>query len=143
MLSTSTKLIDETNSSPVDVDAGENRPVLAEPDDDDENVQMADIPLAEASAGADSPIDVEDSTGQFPTMQDNDEDEDKKKLAMDVTYEGFAIYGRVLCLVVKKRDPRLVHTGNAANTGKASGQGQARMENWISSTQAPLGEDGF
>lgn len=70
--------------------------------------------------------------------------DDKKKLAMDISYEGFSIYGRVLCLVVKQR-------GGSSTTGKTTaikagrgkvGQsavpgGQAVMENWITSTQIP------
>lgn len=74
--------------------------------------------------------------------------DDKKKLAMDISYEGFAIYGRVLCLVVKRR-------GDGAGAGKGKGlaagggrssirpgqsgapAGQAMMENWITSTQMP------
>ncbi|KAH8837048.1 hypothetical protein MCOR27_011708 [Pyricularia oryzae] len=79
-------------------------------------------------------------------------DEKKKKLAMDITYNSFAIYGRVLCLVVKKRG-----VGNSSNLsaaaatsghGKAAAAssraaGQARMENWIASTQImPVAEQG-
>ncbi len=66
---------------------------------------------------------------------ERDGQEDKKKMAMDTSYDGFSIYGRVLCLVVKKRD-----------TGKAkSGMsgGQAMMEEWITSTQMPpIDDDG-
>lgn len=58
--------------------------------------------------------------------------DDKKKMAMDVSYEGFSIYGRVLCLVVKRRD----------NKGKRSAGGsQAMMEEWITATQMPPPED--
>jgi hypothetical protein len=59
--------------------------------------------------------------------------DDKKKMAMDISYDGFSIYGRVLCLVVKKRD---------TNKGKAGiSAGQAMMEEWITSTQMPPIED--
>ncbi|KAK2023363.1 hypothetical protein LX32DRAFT_147539 [Colletotrichum zoysiae] len=64
------------------------------------------------------------------------EDDDKKKMAVDVSYEGFAIYGRVLCLVVKKRHGLRL----AASSGPGSAKqpaGQASMENWINSTQMP------
>lgn len=60
-----------------------------------------------------------------------EESDDKKKLAMSTTYEGFAIYGRVLCLVVKRKDKR----------GKRT-EGQAMMEDWIASTQMPADDDG-
>lgn len=62
-------------------------------------------------------------------------EEDKKKMAMNTSYDGFSIYGRVLCLVVKRKD-----------TGKGKGGvsgGQAMMEEWITSTQMPMiDEDG-
>ncbi|KAH7155545.1 hypothetical protein B0J13DRAFT_618978 [Dactylonectria estremocensis] len=76
-----------------------------------------------------------------------DENDDKKKLAMDVSYEGFAIYGSVLCLVVKKRDSgKATESGHRASGAAAGGsgsrpEGQAMMENWISSTQMPVGGD--
>lgn len=81
--------------------------------------------------------------------------DDKKKLAMDISYEGFAIYGRVLCLVVKRRDgPGSITSSTSTAKGKGvagapsgrggrAGQqaaapgGQAVMENWITSTQMP------
>lgn len=70
--------------------------------------------------------------------------DDKKKLAMDISYEGFSIYGRVLCLVVKKRSGGTTAgrtTAAKAGRGKAgqsvAAGGQAVMENWITSTQIP------
>jgi hypothetical protein len=84
---------------------------------------------------------------------------EKKKVAMDISYEGFAIYGRVLCLVVKRRGNAggrsvgaVAESGAAASSSgsgrataqaagnrgagaAATGGGQARMENWIASTQ--------
>ncbi|UNI23430.1 hypothetical protein JDV02_009248 [Purpureocillium takamizusanense] len=72
-------------------------------------------------------------------------DDDKKKLAMDVSYEGFAIYGRVLCLVVKRRDTRsqlsLAKADGRGPVKATAGEGQAKMENWITSTQIPVGEE--
>lgn len=73
---------------------------------------------------------------------DTAEGEDKKKMAMDISYDGFAIYGRVLCLVVKRRGDggrrggsSAVPSNNQAQTGRPGGQ--AMMENWIASTQLP------
>lgn len=86
--------------------------------------------------------------------------DDKKKLAMDITYEGFSIYGRVLCLVIKRREGGSGTAGAAAGTGgKAKGaggkggsgaqagksteaSGQAMMETFIMSTQVPAGAEG-
>jgi hypothetical protein len=60
---------------------------------------------------------------------------------MDVSYEGFAIYGRVLCLVVRRKDnPANASKANAASSS-VKPSGQANMDNWITSTQIPVGED--
>jgi hypothetical protein len=71
---------------------------------------------------------------------DTAERDDKKKMAMDISYEGFAIYGRVLCLVVKRRGEGTARGGSAAVPSSNQAQtgrpgGQAMMENWIASTQ--------
>lgn len=86
------------------------------------------------------------SAARFEGARD-DQETKKKKLAMDISYEGFAIYGRVLCLVVKRRGG--AHGAGRkgkglATTPGATGRsrpgppaGHAMMENWISSTQMP------
>ncbi|PTB68244.1 hypothetical protein BBK36DRAFT_1115017 [Trichoderma citrinoviride] len=161
--SNASKLIAETNANPIDVDASDFAPIRIEEDSDNEGVTLSDIPSAntrrqakrqrsntleygdddefeDASDDADSVVDV-DSDGHQPLPKrarglenppaEPDEDDYKKKLAMDVSYEGFAIYGRVLCLVVKKKESK---------PQQALG-GQAKMENWITSTQIPVGEE--
>lgn len=50
--------------------------------------------------------------------------EDKKKLGLKTTYDGFSIYGRILCLVVKRRGERQSLPGSGT-----------QLENWVS-TQA-------
>lgn len=86
-----------------------------------------------------------------PSKRRKDEDiqpaeaaaDDKKKMAIDISYEGFAIYGRVLCLVVKRRGgaSRLAQTMASSNSQTASQMAnQAVMENWITSTQMPGAE---
>ena len=55
-------------------------------------------------------------------------EDDKKKMAMNTTYDGFSIYGRILCLVVKRR-------GTSKGKQLVGGAGQAMMEEWITSTQ--------
>lgn len=54
--------------------------------------------------------------------------DDKKKQAFNTTYEGFSIYRRVLCLVVKRR-------GISKGKQLVGGTGQAMMEEWITSSQ--------
>lgn len=63
--------------------------------------------------------------------------DDKKKMAMDISYEGFAIYGRVLCLVVKPRGGAIRSTTSTRSQTATQLGGQAMMENWITSTQMP------
>ncbi|KAI0126613.1 hypothetical protein BJ170DRAFT_684199 [Xylariales sp. AK1849] len=74
----------------------------------------------------------------------------KKKLAMDISYEGFSIYGRVLCLVVKRRDvPNAaggsgkvaLGAGGSSKAKQGGPGGQTMMENFIISTQVPAGAD--
>ncbi|PFH56216.1 hypothetical protein XA68_16887 [Ophiocordyceps unilateralis] len=162
--SNSTKLIGETDRAPVEV----------ADEDDDDDVRLADVPVAPSAARSkrrrNTTIEVDDgdddeyendgladdggsATPAVEVISDTDEpapkrprraaaseggDDDKKKLAMDVSYEGFDIYGRVLCLVVKRRSQQ---ARSEARGAKPGGQGQARMENWITSTQVPIGED--
>ncbi|RBR23463.1 uncharacterized protein FIESC28_03645 [Fusarium coffeatum] len=165
--SNSSKLIGETDSVPVDVDDEFRAPVLQE--DDEDEVRLSDIPVAETTTrrskrqrGTADPdqddseafeddetasaIEIDSDTEapphKRPRAKEDDglnTNDDKKKLAMDVSYEGFAIYGLVLCLVVKKRASAAA--SNSGGVAKGRPEGQAMMENWISSTQVPVGED--
>lgn len=107
-------------------------------DDDDDGLFVADEE-SDGSKGA-PPA----KRHKEATIPDEDQRDDKKKLAMNISYEGFSIYGRVLCLVVKKRDAGISagrNTSAKAGRGKAGQSaapgGQAVMENWITSTQIP------
>lgn len=60
--------------------------------------------------------------------EDIEEAEDKKKLALNTTYDGFSIYGRILCLVVKRK-------GHRPTTQGIPVAGSEMMEHWVS-TQA-------
>lgn len=102
-----------------------------------------------------SPIGAPPAKRQRPVPAAAEDEDDKKKLAMDISYEGFSIYGRVLCLVVKRRDGSGADPterggnasasagGNGSNRAKAGAgsRGQAMMENFIISTQVPAGAD--
>ncbi|KFZ08179.1 hypothetical protein V501_06084 [Pseudogymnoascus sp. VKM F-4519 (FW-2642)] len=59
-----------------------------------------------------------------------EEDQDEKKMAMRSEYDGYGIYGRVLCLIVTKTAAK-----DVAGMG-----GREVMEEWIASTQNPGGE---
>ncbi|KAI4721448.1 hypothetical protein E4T48_02248 [Aureobasidium sp. EXF-10727] len=56
------------------------------------------------------------------------QDEDKKKMGINTQYEGFSIYGRILCLIVKRKGVK-----KSASSGHSTGT--QMLENWVS-TQA-------
>ncbi|KAL8966055.1 MAG: hypothetical protein Q9183_003540 [Haloplaca sp. 2 TL-2023] len=144
-----------TEETPIQVGETGQPVVLREESQEEKATVLADIPAAEESgrgepSANDASLFLSDDSDQHsddavsqqrrtsgrgkesPTGQDRDED-DKKKLAMSTLYDGFSIYGRVLCLVVKRR-------GKAKGKELAGGTGQAMMEEWIASTQAPEGQ---
>jgi hypothetical protein len=157
--SNSTKLTGDTNDTPIEV---EDVPVLQREDSDE--VNLADLPTAEEfpevdalfvgdddegprrskrTRTASSPIDSSQAFEDAPELKrrregdvedEAEEGDDKKKMAMDTTYDGFSIYGRVLCLVVKRKDKK-------DKKGKGVSAGQAMMEDWITSTQMPPQDD--
>ncbi|KAJ3495534.1 hypothetical protein NLG97_g3326 [Lecanicillium saksenae] len=167
MQSNASKLISESNHRPVDVDDADFAPIrIEEESDGDESINLSAIPTADMHGGAKRDRDIIadasglggdaegaaielDSDGDEPPSKrrregleldsDDHTEEDKKKMAMDVSYEGFAIYGRVLCLVVKRRDVGAKSNQSSA-TGSNAATGQAKMENWITSTQMPADE---
>ncbi|OJD14365.1 hypothetical protein AJ78_05270 [Emergomyces pasteurianus Ep9510] len=57
--------------------------------------------------------------------------QDDKKLSLTTNYKGFTIWGRILCLLITRKDDSA-----ARSTADAAPAGQALMEEWIS-TQAP------
>lgn len=168
MQSNTTKLISETNDQPVDVDDADFAPIhIEEESGDEEDIDLSAIPTADIQGGAkrdrdftadasdfgdadadNGAIEVDSGDEEPPSKRrreihrlnsDEDAEDDKKKMAMDVSYEGFAIYGRVLCLVVKRRDAGAKNKQSALAGGNAA-TGQAKMENWITSTQMPADE---
>ena len=62
------------------------------------------------------------------------DDDDKKKLALNTSYDGFSIYGRILCLVVKRKGKKSQPSGIVVG-------GSQMMEHWVG-TQA-LAEGGL
>lgn len=158
--SNSSKLTGGTNETAIEVD---DAPVLRTEESEDDGPNLQDLPAAEEVASdlddlfvseeegprrskrsrtAQVTLDAESSTEPEPVSKrrrdteivlDAEETDDKKKMAMKTSYEGFSIYGRVLCLVIKRKDKR---GKNPAVMG-----GQAMMEDWIASTQMPPQED--
>lgn len=101
-------VVDEVSPEPI---------TIREEEDDDDHVNLTDIPEA-------------DGSGDNAAIGAVGGGDDKKKLGLNTSYEGFSIYGRILCLVVKRRGVRS-QTGNSS----ASASSQQMMENWVS-TQA-------
>ncbi|KAF2863283.1 hypothetical protein K470DRAFT_210726 [Piedraia hortae CBS 480.64] len=83
-------------------------------DDDDQNPQFIEY-------------DNEDK-GELPGTRDGDEDDGAKKMKMTTFYDGFSIYGRVLCLVVQRRAAGAHKTVLSHST--------QMMEQWINTQPA-------
>lgn len=62
--------------------------------------------------------------------EDNVED-DKKKMGLKTTYDGFSIYGRILCLIVKRKGKKAAPSAPGAPVG-----GSQMMEHWVSTQVA-------
>ncbi|EGD89621.1 hypothetical protein H112_03250 [Trichophyton rubrum D6] len=129
--SNSKKMTGETDDSPIEIseqNTGETR-ILVESDDDEE------MPLANDEAPENNQ-NKNNNDAANENMQDtaevaNESAEDKKKLGLTTTYDGFGIWGWVLCLIIKRKKP--MESSKKANDGET---GQALMEEWIC-TQAP------
>ncbi|OCL10146.1 hypothetical protein AOQ84DRAFT_6468 [Glonium stellatum] len=77
-----------------------------------------------------------------PAIGDENEDDgggldDKKKLRMDTSYDGFSIYGRVLCLVIKRKGSR-----PTVGESRVPISSQQMLENWVSTQAAAEQGDG-
>ena len=143
-----------TRDAPVEV--GEGAPgLLREESGGGENVRMEDIPPSskakvpkeesrEELFVSDRSEDEESHTARTIGSKREktnavaadigaEDEDDKKKLALDTTYDGFSIYGRILCLVVKRK-------GIVKGKELVGGAGQAMMEEWITSTQMGEGQ---
>ncbi|KAL2038267.1 hypothetical protein N7G274_008916 [Stereocaulon virgatum] len=142
-----------TRDAPVEV--GEDPLGLRREDSDEiQGVRLADLPAAGQDGDGTTPKLPKEESGERLFVSDGSEDEgsvmngkemdtamadagdegdDKKKLALNTTYDGFNIYGRILCLVVKRK-------GTSKGKEVAGGSGQAMMEEWISSTQMGQGQ---
>ncbi|KAI1422617.1 hypothetical protein F5Y12DRAFT_607656 [Xylaria sp. FL1777] len=128
----------------------------------DQNNQVEVISDEDNASGDDDGLFVQSPPRESPPAKrrrpapPEGDGDDKKKLAMDISYEGFSIYGRVLCLVVKRRDgggaeraerdvnvstPAAGGSGNNRAKAVSRGRGQAMMEDFIISTQIPAGTD--
>lgn len=93
--------------------------VISSGSDTDDSFQFEAIPSAKRSRKGEPSVSEDVAEGQ----------DDKKKLGLNTSYDGFSIYGRILCLIVKRKGPR---TTGGSGTSASS---QHMLENWVS-TQA-------
>lgn len=91
-------------------------------EESDEDTDLADIPAEDADAQ-----DAQDAQTDQAVL------DDKKSLAFKTTYNGFAIWGKVLCLLVERK--------SGPNKKTADGSGQALMQEWITASQLQLNDD--
>lgn len=93
-------------------------------EDSDEDVSMRDIPAAiDVEDGADS---GDEDAQSHPAPESGAGLDDKKKLGFTTSYDGFNIWGFILCLLVERK-------GGAGKKPQSQGSGnaQALMEEWI------------
>lgn len=108
--------------------------VLGEESDDEDSILPLDkIPSAHDEGDDDDHHQKQARNGGSKPLAEDDED-DKKKLGFNTSYEGFSIWGWVLCLLVDRK----------GSPGKkfSSSDGQALMAEWITSTQLQREDDG-
>lgn len=133
-----------TKDAPVEVEEGE--PIIREESEEEDRQNLEDIPSAtdmensisrKRGRDEDDVVSVSDESSDFdpheglPTKRKTGaEEDDKKKLGFNTTYDGFRIYGRILCLVVKRK------TSSKGKQAVGGSTGQVMMEEWIASTQA-------
>lgn len=149
-----------TSEDAIDVEGGDaDAVVIREESDDEEGTGLNTAPTRNGKRqrdedGEDSlfvrdeEIDVSEDEGFQPTNKrarteedgtaigdEEDGEDDKKKLALNTSYDGFSIYGRILCLVVKRRGgPKGRLPGAMADEN-----GQQMLENWVSTQAAQEG----
>ena len=126
-----------TQEQPVNVNDDSTVPNLRRESSDEAKIDLDAIPSAGSQGqNVESAVHVADSDddeaesdehGGRPSSQAASDSDDKKKMGLTTAYAGFQIYGRILCLIVTRKD------GPKAAQPRAGGQ--AMMEEWITSTQ--------
>lgn len=102
---------------------------ITELEDSDDSFQSEVAPPKKRSKSANRKVDEGLNDGE------SEEDGEKKKSALNTSYEGFSIYGRVLCLVVKRK-----HRQQQKSTGNRPASSEQMLENWVS-TQAAIDQE--
>jgi hypothetical protein len=105
-------------------------------DDDEGFFQTQRTPPSARRRRRPQPEDPPDDTGEGEDS-DRQGPDNKKNLGLQTQYDGFSIYGSMLCLIVKRRGGPSGLKENGPSTS------QAMMENWVSTqVMMDLEEDG-
>ncbi|KAF2270823.1 hypothetical protein CC78DRAFT_506226 [Lojkania enalia] len=126
-----------TGDRPDVISEHSTEPIILREDDEDEPINLDDIPGVSSNGEQDKNSISHirrrgDSLGTTNSERSDNgrETQDDKKLSLNTSYDGFSIYGRILCLVVKRKGSRNTAGGTTATTSS-----QRMLENWVS-TQA-------
>lgn len=98
-------------------------------DSDEADLFVSETSSKRCKSGA-APADAAEVEGEEESQ------DDKKKLELNTSYEGFSIYGRILCLVVKRRGVR-----SGKGSAGAPVPSQHMLENWVSTQAAGQVDD--
>ncbi|ETN38799.1 uncharacterized protein HMPREF1541_06838 [Cyphellophora europaea CBS 101466] len=106
-------------------------PVTIHEESDEEDVSMGDIP---AAINVEDDGSGEDQTTRYPSGRDGATgSDDKKKMGFTTSYDGFNIWGLVLCLLVERKGGSIKKPQNVP-----AGNAQALMEEWISTQREQI-----
>ncbi|RMZ82925.1 hypothetical protein DV737_g1836, partial [Chaetothyriales sp. CBS 132003] len=109
------------NSNGKRVAWGDAPPLMIREESDEDEMQMNDLP-AETTEDDDVVCNVDDNGPAEPRRLS-----DEKKLGFNTVYDGFNIWGFVLCLLVERKGATLRKS--------SEGHAQALMEEWIATQQ--------
>ncbi|KAI7971395.1 hypothetical protein EIK77_003451 [Talaromyces pinophilus] len=114
---------------------GSTAEILVESDDEGDNertgINMSDIP--EVADSEDEGSDSEKRTGEAAVPATDNLDD--KKLQLTTSYEGFGIWGWVLCLLITRKGQK---SRKKVDGGSGAATGQALMEEWIGTQMQPV-----
>lgn len=111
-------------------DASEAAVPVSDASDTDDSFQFESAPSTKRAKTYEPSLSDVDQGDDGSELED-----DKKKLGINTSYDGFSIYGRILCLVVKRKGSRNPASGSGAISS------QHMLENWVSTQAAAEGDD--
>ncbi|KAH9826786.1 hypothetical protein Tdes44962_MAKER03331 [Teratosphaeria destructans] len=122
--------VPELRDIPEATDKGKRQ---ADPDDDDDDALSVSSSDDEASSATQRGHPQKRKRRSEEGEGEAEVEDEKKKLGLTTSYDGFSIYGRILCLVVKRKGPAKALP--PPPSGSMPGSASQMMERWVS-TQA-------